>query len=375
VSDLLPLMRALRVSYDEVQFTRAIHAFASSDPLFARSLANLILDEAAGGLAPAAVRAKEFSRFSGSPKCERERRVGSGEDDRGRCDLWVTTDETPRATLAVEVKLYAGYTTRQRERYMDELDRRRRGGGGLVVVTNRPQQKTPAALVNRKRWLGEVTWGALYTAGLAKLPFSSPGSGIGPAWPALVEVLREDGDIGGTAGVDVEALAAWASRKSGASRGAARDLLEALATDAGVILDKVVKQYGLRARARPATKSGWLVYALSPAFLQLGWGLKSGTAEHVQLLVKPDENAPADSRLVLETWFRPRPRQAVVWRANGKAPAGFRLDEYWGWWHRTAYIDSVGDANAIEVAILKKWKTSIIALDRHRAFDDFAADC
>jgi hypothetical protein len=182
--------------------------------------------------------------------------------------------------------------------------------------------------------------------------------------------MRSDGDLGGISAVDPERLARWAAREPGVNKADARGLLEALAEEAQRILDVRIARRGLRARAIPGTKSGWLVYARGRDWVELAWRLTTGGSEMVELLVSPSDTEPPDSRLLVEVWFKPRRTQGVLARPTDDRPrGGFRFDEAYLSWCRRFRVPAAGSAQDVQASVLKAWRTSIAALERTGAFD------
>lgn len=364
---LEPIMRALRFCGDEVQLTRSIHAFAD-DETFASSFANLLLDVARRARGPASVAAAAVPALGGRVRCIRERMVGRGEDARGRCDLWFEADGPPAVTLAVEVKLYAGYQTRQRERYINELRRRTTGAGGLIVITNRPHPSPTGRLLADPLWLGEVTWEALYEANLVQVAFSEPGGVRQQAWQALVEVLRADGDLGPIANVDPIEIARWVARLPESTKKPLVDLLEAVADDAQHVLGRIATERGLKAVGVPGTQSGWRVYGRGRDYVLLSWKLAGGRGLTVELVLCRNEQQ-SGTILEMQTWIRPRPGRILFPDARAAARRKFKTHSAWpGWWMRSSDINLNASSSHIRETVVAEWRSALRALDAAGTF-------
>jgi hypothetical protein len=294
--------------------------------------------------------------------------------DRGRCDLWLDIEGRPPSTVAIEVKIFASYTKRQRERYIRELRRRGRERNGLVVITTRAHKPAPRALLELDEWLGEVHWADLDEHGLANLPFADAEGPLPQAWRAFVDALRGRGDLGGIAAVNVHRLGTWIPDKPDAKWEAAA-LLDAIAQVTHDDLSQIIAGYELTARRRLGTAGGSLVHAQMRSYVELNWGLSSSGSEEVKLIIARGESSQIGPQLNLELRFVPRPAQ----RRSGlltKTPSGFTPREDWaGTWVRrvTVPIDPHMTQHQVRALVLKHWRSGLRALDRAGAFSSLRA--
>lgn len=360
---------ALRHPSDEVQTTRTIHAFAASDPTFARAFMTLVIELVRSQKNDFGARARRLPEPAWPVACERERGVGLDSVNRGRCDLWFTSSAGTGFTLAVELKHRARYTTGQLEKYLHELTQRVPHPSALVVITGRAHPQPPRVVQRNAKWLGELSWSRLYDAGLLRLPFNDPN--LEELWHAFIKTLRSDGDLGRIATVNVERLTGWANGHPGGRWHDAEQLLAGVSEEAHEILEERVRSRGLHPRAPRATKSGHLVEVprSGRGEINLAFDLSLGS-ERLQVVLAPSSGSEPCGRV--EVWFFPRPTQKTLRARDGERRAGFRYDAASkGWSHRTA-LQPVASGFEFAAQILKEWRAALPRLEKLGAFDGLA---
>lgn len=175
------LIRSLRRPGDEVQLTRTIDALARADTGFAWRLLKLLLQSAPNN-------AEALKRWdqSSTVMCTAERAMRVAPGQTRRVDLVL---ESSQLTLFIEVKLRSDYQPNQLRDYLQAIEGQ--DGAYLVAVTRdvsryrEPDAGTP-------QWLGVIRWPRL-AAALPGLPSDGP---VKQHWELLLEVLKEDGDLG-----------------------------------------------------------------------------------------------------------------------------------------------------------------------------------
>lgn len=180
--DDLAMIRALRMSGDEVQLNRVLWTLCD-DPAVARALCESILRNVTGRelrlpSPPGDVRSVQHRVRRGRLRRHRLRRLGGDGDS--YVDLEFEGDEDWR--LQVEIKVDSGFGKSQLERYGEH-------GPLAVIVRDATTAPTPQDKVN---WVGAVSWPDLVPS-LRDLPVDEPAR---RDWLRLLRVLEEDGDLG-----------------------------------------------------------------------------------------------------------------------------------------------------------------------------------
>ena len=142
-------------------------------------------------------------------RCRAEQHLFDPDGSLGRVDLRFDAADF---TLLVENKLHSGYGTAQLRRYSTAARSLSATRTGLMAVTRNVPTYGEEALADEPAWLGSVRWAQLVDEGLGKLPIRD--AQIRRQWQALLEVMREDGDLG-TTEVDAEVIRAWAQYTRG----------------------------------------------------------------------------------------------------------------------------------------------------------------
>lgn len=198
------LIRALRRSGDEAQFTQAIAALASTDSGFARGFVEACLDLAERGPAGGAVTALRAEGLPEKFECRAEHSLYDRDQARGRVDLRFDGGDL---TLLVENKLHSGYGNEQLSQYLQALNALPRGDtrSGLIAITRDVPTQGEEAVTGHPRWLGSIRWAHLLTR-LRRLSIED--KQLRNEWHELLTVMEEDGDLG-TTRANIELTHAW----------------------------------------------------------------------------------------------------------------------------------------------------------------------
>ena len=199
------VLRSLRWTGDEAQVTQAIAAFAGGDRRFASDLAKALV-----GVSP---HGEHLGPVPDELICGAESHLFDAKyQDLGYVDLRF---ESPDAdfTLFVELKLHAGYGDRQLERYIDALEALPSGNSGLLAVTSHLPRYGEDEVIDNPKWLGSVRWSEVYDA-LTRLKHDDKVTA--PLWPALLKIIREQGDFG-LMNIDPANIRGWSRWKQGRS--------------------------------------------------------------------------------------------------------------------------------------------------------------
>jgi hypothetical protein len=179
---LSPVIRALRLTGEEVQFGRVLAALCQ-DSTVAAAFTAAVIKRARGG--NAATRRKLKAPTSGI-RCVDEQRLRASRrslrqraKDLGRVDLEFSGADNWR--LVVEIKLGAGFGEHQIERYMSERP--------VAVIVRDTSDLPPRG--NRSGWVGAATWESL-REDLRDLPVDPSWR---PEWLGLLSVMDRDGDF------------------------------------------------------------------------------------------------------------------------------------------------------------------------------------
>lgn len=200
---LLAVLRTLRRARDEAQFTQVIAAVAAQDPVFASSLANVLVTAAPNEHSRAAL-----GPIPGELECVPEVRLRDvNGTDVGQVDL-MFRDENQRFCLLAELKLHSTYGIEQLPRYLDGLEAHHAEHKALVAVTTATPQAGESDLAYPERWLGSVRWSQVFEQ-LRALPHQD--ALTRQVWQALLSLLRKQGDFG-PMDVDEDAIRGWALR-------------------------------------------------------------------------------------------------------------------------------------------------------------------
>jgi hypothetical protein len=202
--DQSAVLRGLRLTGDEAQFTRVIASVAGSDPRFAARFVQLVLDVARlDGRHRANV--TRLGEVPSELVCLSEHRIHDEHDiDLGRVDL--RFDGGDDFTLLIENKLYSGFGHQQLERYHAALATLPPGrSAGLIAIT-RDVPSYGELDAGTDGWLGAIRWARLYDAQLADLKCADPDLTL--QWHLLIEMMHDQGDLGVTT-VDSDLIKAW----------------------------------------------------------------------------------------------------------------------------------------------------------------------
>jgi len=211
------LLRAVRRSGDEAQFTQLIAGVAAAEPTFAGAFAAVLVD---------AARHQQGTQVDSlgcvPPRllCRPEEtvRTAAGQD-KGRIDLLFHT-LTFDFRLLVELKLGSGYGEDQIQRYLETLDDTKGRRGLVAVTTNVPGVGEPED--DRPFWLGSIRWRKVLST-LRELPLSEP---LGGQWRTWLSIMEGDGDFGMS--TDETAVRGWSMHAR--TRDALCQLMEGLGT-------------------------------------------------------------------------------------------------------------------------------------------------
>jgi|AntDryMetagUQ889_1029465.scaffolds.fasta_scaffold09076_2 hypothetical protein len=237
-SEPAALLRAVRRSGDEAQFTQVIAGVAAAEPTFAAALAAVLVD---------AVRHQQRTQVDSlgcvPPRllCRPEEtvRTAAGQD-RGRIDLLFHT-LTFDFRLLVELKLGSGYGEDQIQRYLEALDDMNGRRGLVAVTTNVPGVGEPED--DRPFWLGSIRWRKVLGT-LRELPLPEP---LGGQWRTWLSIMEGDGDFGMS--IDETAVRGWSVHAR--TREALCQLMEGLAPHAAVHLRAELAKRQAWARMAP----------------------------------------------------------------------------------------------------------------------------
>ena len=217
--DPAALLRAVRRSGDEAQFTQVIAGVAAAEPTFAGALAAVLID---------AVHEHHRTQAEGMgcvpPQlcCRPEEtvRTAAGQD-KGRIDLLFHTPSFD-FRLFVELKRGSGYGEDQIPRYLEALDEMSGRRGLLAVTTSVAGVGEPED--DRPFWLGSIRWRKIVDA-LRELPLSEP---LSWQWRSWLSIMEGDGDFGVSIGET--AVRGWSMHVR--TRDALCQLMEGLAPHA-----------------------------------------------------------------------------------------------------------------------------------------------
>jgi hypothetical protein len=184
VEGLSPIVRALRLTTDEVQFGRVLAAICQ-DPEVAEAFVSAVIDLAAGGNRAA----QRFARMPRSDvRCIDEQRLEARVSrralrhrakDLGRVDLEFSGSDGWQ--LLVELKLDADFGDMQVERYVEQ--------GIVAAIVRNPDEHAPRS--SEVGWVGAASWSSLVPR-LRTLPVDSRWR---QEWLNLIEVMQADGDF------------------------------------------------------------------------------------------------------------------------------------------------------------------------------------
>lgn len=182
--ELSPIVRALRITTDEVQFGRVLGAICQ-DSSVADAFVAAVLDVATGGnpdARQAALLPRSEVRCIDEQRLEaRVSRRGLREraKDLGRVDLAFAGADGWQ--LMVELKLDAAFRDRQVERYAEE--------SVVAAIVRDPEEHAPRE--HEKEWVGAASWSNLLPR-LRALPVDLRWR---QEWLNLLDVMQADGDF------------------------------------------------------------------------------------------------------------------------------------------------------------------------------------
>lgn len=269
MSDGDALLRGLRRTGDEAQFTQVIANVAAAEPVFAGALARVLVNAAPPNNAELKAEDVPAELY-----CRAEETVRTAGDVRkGRVDLLFHTGEFD-FRLFVELKLASPYGENQVGRYLDALADMSGRRGLLAVTTNLPAVGEPAA--GDPHWLGSLRWRRVLP-GLRRLAdlLSEP---LGGQWRQLLYLMESDGDFGMRA--DKIDITGWARYVH--TREALGQLIEELAAHA-------VEQLRSELSVRPA----WARYSRDAIVDHVYRGAEKKTSYPTQRTVEARLRLPA----------------------------------------------------------------------------------
>ncbi len=182
-ADPLAILRSLRKARDERQLTQIVGSLAQADEGFRVGLLRVLVEHAR-------YRKGMLERFDPHQKttCRVEQPLVSQGELLGYVDLVLAQ---PGLALFVEVKLHSDYGPQQLFRYLRGIDG---GAGELLVSVTRNVSRYREPPEAEPAWLGSLRWARLEPA-LRDLPTDGP---LRQQWNLLLDVLKEDGDMGST---------------------------------------------------------------------------------------------------------------------------------------------------------------------------------
>lgn len=206
------ILRELRRAGGEVQLTRVIARLAQSDQVFARGFLRALIE-----LAPTPKGSGALSVDDSDVDCSSETVFMAAQGRFERIDVIFTT---ATGQLFVEFKLFSDYGPDQLRRYLEGIDARR--GQFLISVTrNVSRYREPDP--DEAAWLGSVRL-ARFARRLRDLPAPGP---LRQQWNFLLDVLKEDGDLGS---VELDQALVTAYERSDEAYERLTDFLEQIGT-------------------------------------------------------------------------------------------------------------------------------------------------